>query len=896
MSGAGVRLEDLKRQAPGDLAHCTGYVWHLKSRIGKGSFGEVFRGWSQDGKLDVAVKVVQKHFFKQDPKVKENLEREIRILKVLKNCEYVVHLYHVEELKTAIVLVMELCECDLDQLVKTQPFKEEDITRFITQLAQGMKALRSYNIVHRDLKPGNILIKFDPQTRKMIIKLADFGFARYFTDEGMKPIDMTSLAGTPVFMAPEALRCVFHPGEHYDDKVDIWSIGALLYKVIVGQCGFYAQLQEIPAILKGKGDAIAFEKLKGNKVNYVMELPPDVDGRLSPPYKERMNKLLRNLLKLDAQERMTFQIMLDSNMTSAQLAAEISNQLVTSTEQLLVFSTTARFVLSPFIPITQEQFAAMLDLSGGKEGHPKLYVLNCKELQEQVELDDGLFTQLSFLVAGGPLECAVNITERKYSENVFKEISTLQTHQKCQVACVEYFNAFVTQQLGSYVTHFRDRRDKALRLSAQATLAFKWLTADTTALGVPPEAYKSVLQELDTRQKEIQSFLTETNGVLSASSVLLTSEGLSTLISKYDFTPLLNQAKQLATIRKDEMYKTCQNMLGSAKILVENTTKAVKDALVKAFVPLNSMWSLLARIGQLDLKCSQMEVLLDAGVQECRRQAFRSLSVQSPKPTAPASKPGDTVAIVTLTTDNEKLRQDVASLSVELERMKQQVTSSSQELVTLRAKLDGHNISEREGGTLVASKPPISPDDEKILKALAEQLDRLCALAEKLKPGITSNLKAPPPPGASALYPMLAIDGDGEEFSILEPPVEAKVSTIIPQASQLVTAVASALTEVGKAKATPDGTLNARENYIKQWRRALGSLLEVSDPLLWRSWQTSATRFLEAWARVQSTVPNAQQLLIVVACGVKVLHVPGGGVGQNADVTVRRDKGVAGDH
>lgn len=65
--------------------------------------------------------------------------------------------------------------------------------------------------------------------------------------------------------APEALSCVFHPGkvshllrwlvgptlmhwtllssQHYDDKVDIWSIGALLYKVIVGQCGFYAVSQ-----------------------------------------------------------------------------------------------------------------------------------------------------------------------------------------------------------------------------------------------------------------------------------------------------------------------------------------------------------------------------------------------------------------------------------------------------------------------------------------------------------------------------------------------------------------------------------------------------------------------------------------------------------------------------
>ena len=117
------------------------------------------------------------------------------------------------------------------------------------------------HIVHRDLKPGNILIKKDPISGKMKIKLADFGFARHFTEEGTKkPIDMHSLAGTPVFMAPEALRCVFYPGEHYDDKVDIWSIGALLYKVIVGQCGFYAQLQDIPKILKHKKDAIAFER------------------------------------------------------------------------------------------------------------------------------------------------------------------------------------------------------------------------------------------------------------------------------------------------------------------------------------------------------------------------------------------------------------------------------------------------------------------------------------------------------------------------------------------------------------------------------------------------------------------------------------------------------------
>ena len=44
--------------------------------------------------MEVAVKVVRKEFFKQDPKVRENLDREIRILTLLRGCEYVVHLYH----------------------------------------------------------------------------------------------------------------------------------------------------------------------------------------------------------------------------------------------------------------------------------------------------------------------------------------------------------------------------------------------------------------------------------------------------------------------------------------------------------------------------------------------------------------------------------------------------------------------------------------------------------------------------------------------------------------------------------------------------------------------------------------------------------------------------------
>lgn len=66
---------------------------------------------TQDGNTEVAVKVVRKEFFKQDPKVRENLEREIRILKLLRGCEYVVQILHVQVSVVGSTLVQGTCLC-----------------------------------------------------------------------------------------------------------------------------------------------------------------------------------------------------------------------------------------------------------------------------------------------------------------------------------------------------------------------------------------------------------------------------------------------------------------------------------------------------------------------------------------------------------------------------------------------------------------------------------------------------------------------------------------------------------------------------------------------------------------------------------------------------------------
>jgi serine/threonine protein kinase len=365
-----------------------------------------------------------------------------------------------------------------------------------------MKALREQNIVHRDLKPGNILIKKDPVTGKMKIKLADFGFARHFTEEGTKkPIDMHSLAGTPVFMAPEALRCVFYPGEHYDDKVDIWSIGALLYKVIVGQCGFYAQLQDIPKILKHKKDAIAFERV-GRNVNYIQELPASVNDRLSADYRVKMNRLLKHLLKLDPQERMNFheffefvedlvhskievvnllqgtsgKIIYDRGMTVDGLKKEIRAQLGVPASHQLVFSPDSPHYLSPNTAISSDNFTQLMEKCGAARGNGMLYLLPTNDVQKnEGGIDFSCLSQLRFAVSD-ETKCVELITDHKFSNEVVYAISLLQNQQQRQGMGLKDFSKFCSQELETFKAQggYNSVHERGLQTLAQLSLAADW--------------------------------------------------------------------------------------------------------------------------------------------------------------------------------------------------------------------------------------------------------------------------------------------------------------------------------------------------------------------------------------------------------------------------------------
>jgi calcium-dependent protein kinase len=144
-----------------------------------------------------------------------------------------------EDLKN-IWIIMEYCEGgDLFDFITKSPQGKLDDLNTIDIILQILNALNylhnQVSICHRDIKPENFLITINEQNRP-IPKLIDFGIAQYIhTGEKMQ-----GKTGTVSYMAPEILLKGI-----YDEKVDVWSAGIILYNMITGSKPFSDENEEI---------------------------------------------------------------------------------------------------------------------------------------------------------------------------------------------------------------------------------------------------------------------------------------------------------------------------------------------------------------------------------------------------------------------------------------------------------------------------------------------------------------------------------------------------------------------------------------------------------------------------------------------------------------------------
>lgn len=138
-------------------------------------------------------------------------------------------------------IVMELLEGqDLHKFVrKNGPLPSGDAVEFILQAAEGVAEAHAAGIVHRDLKPANLFLSHKPDGSPFV-RVLDFGIAKDIQakkEAGDVSLTVgTEVLGSPLYMAPEQIR---NPKD-VDPRADVWSLGAILYKLLTGRSAFEA--------------------------------------------------------------------------------------------------------------------------------------------------------------------------------------------------------------------------------------------------------------------------------------------------------------------------------------------------------------------------------------------------------------------------------------------------------------------------------------------------------------------------------------------------------------------------------------------------------------------------------------------------------------------------------
>ncbi|HUS65214.1 MAG TPA: protein kinase [Kofleriaceae bacterium] len=231
MSGATSNLDQLVQ--PG---HVIAGKYRVERVLGKGGMGVVVAAHHLQLEQTVAIKLMLPEVM-ASPVLLQRFLREARAVAQLRS-EHVCHVHDVGNLDDGTpYMVMEyLTGADLYQLMKERGGRLAiaDAAEYVIQACAGMAEAHARGIVHRDLKPHNLFLtqRIDGSP---LVKVLDFGVAKAADD--FQATTVTSLLGSPAYMAPEQMRTA----AAVDARADIYALGAILYAVLVGRMPFKAE-------------------------------------------------------------------------------------------------------------------------------------------------------------------------------------------------------------------------------------------------------------------------------------------------------------------------------------------------------------------------------------------------------------------------------------------------------------------------------------------------------------------------------------------------------------------------------------------------------------------------------------------------------------------------------
>jgi len=221
---------DSNRLTKGKIGQKFDDIYSLESQEYQKGSTAVWKGKQKEGQKIFAVK----DFKRGDPQSTDTeVLNEVAILRSLQH-KYVVKLHDYFEESSRFLLVMEFMRggCVFDRIRENEKYTECNARDLSKALLTGCMYMHSCGVAHRDLKPQNLLL--ETRSSDCSLKIADFGFARRVHT----PLSLLSGCGTPTYVAPEILK--FHP---HDQSVDMWSIGVILFILLVGYPPFMEERQ-----------------------------------------------------------------------------------------------------------------------------------------------------------------------------------------------------------------------------------------------------------------------------------------------------------------------------------------------------------------------------------------------------------------------------------------------------------------------------------------------------------------------------------------------------------------------------------------------------------------------------------------------------------------------------
>jgi serine/threonine protein kinase len=303
--------------------------YEIRSKLGEGGMGEVYRAFDPKINREVAIKVLPPAFCADKDRL-ARFEHEAQAAGAL-NHPNILSIYDVDTHDGSPFVVSELLDGEtLRDRMKGAALPSRKAIDFALQLGRGLATAHERGIVHRDLKPENIFITKDGR-----VKILDFGLAKLTestlreaqTDVPTRKIKTAAgtVLGTVGYMAPEQVR-----GERVDHRADIFSFGAVLYEMLSGRRAFQSNsaVETMSAILK--------------------EDPPElskINGKVSPSIERVVNRCLEKSMEERFQSVRDIGFALEALSESSSSTAQTTTPVRTGSKRSIVFALAGIIVL-----------------------------------------------------------------------------------------------------------------------------------------------------------------------------------------------------------------------------------------------------------------------------------------------------------------------------------------------------------------------------------------------------------------------------------------------------------------------------------------------------------------------------------------------------------------------